>query len=76
MIDQPITMETVITAMQIWIVIVVMFFILISAILNYHWNQYGVTQKSLKLLRKTYFGVSGILFMALIINILIIYNTQ
>ena len=59
-------------AMLIWFALVMVFFAVITVILNYHWKQYGVTVESLKRLRKIYFSVSGVIMAAM--TVILIYS--
>ena len=45
-----------------WIIFggILVFFIIISIILNYHWTKYGVHPRRLKFVKAIYFGVSAI----------------
>ena len=49
---------------------VLLFFAIISLILNYHWRKHGVGLGGLKTARVIYFAVSGILFAAMVILLL------
>ncbi len=48
------------------------FFGIISVILNYHWTSYGINSKQLTRIRRVYFGVSA-LFVAALAFIVISY---
>ncbi len=50
---------------------VLLFFVIMSAILNFHWTQYGIDTAQLSKIRRVYFGVSGILLMAITIFMLL-----
>lgn len=47
-----------------------LFFIVLSIILNYHWTRYGVAKKSIGKIRLWYFGFSLILFFIMAISLI------
>ena len=61
MSPQIITSELVSKIVAGWFGLLLLFFTVITLIFNYHWKQYGISQKTLKRLRKIYFSVSGVL---------------
>lgn len=42
--------------------VLIIAFIILSVILNYHWTRYGILPKNIEKIRLWYFGVSTILF--------------
>lgn len=46
---------------------VLVFFLVVSLILNYHWRKHGVGLRGLKTAKIVYFGISGVLFVAMAI---------
>lgn len=46
---------------------ILVFFLIISLILNYHWSKYGAGLGGLKTAKIIYFGVSGVLLAAMAI---------
>lgn len=53
-----ITLDLFQAAAIVWIVVLAIFFIVITSILSYHWKHYVVTKESLSHIRKIYFGAS------------------
>ncbi len=49
---------------------VLIFFGVVSVVLNYHWKEYGIDSQRLSKVRRIYFGVSAILLVAITIFIL------
>jgi len=49
--------------------VALLFFLILSWVLNYHWSRYGITSRELKLARRIYFGVSFALIIILVILI-------
>ena len=54
-----------------WFAFLLIFFGIITLILNYHWKQYGITEKTMKRLRRIYYSVSGVLIVLAVIMFLI-----
>ncbi len=44
---------------------ILLFFGIMSIVLNYHWAKYGINTKRLAQVRRIYFGVSAILLLAI-----------
>lgn len=65
--EEFITEELVSRAIAIWFLVLSIFFIVMTMILNFHWKQYGITVISLKKLRKIYIGVSLFIFLIIIV---------
>lgn len=40
----------------------IVFFIIISVILNYHWGRYGIHPEKLKKIKAVYFGLAAVVF--------------
>ncbi len=53
-------------AMFVALLVILFFFGVISFTLNYHWTRYGIDTKKLAQIRRIYFGISTILFLAMI----------
>ena len=60
------------SATPIAFLVLLIFFIVISIILNYHWTRYGIEEKNIQTVRMWYFGFSLILFFGMAISLLII----
>jgi hypothetical protein len=46
--------------------LVVVVFIVMSIVLDYHWTEYGVQRERLKKIRTVYFSVSALIFVIII----------
>lgn len=57
-----------------WIIfsVTILFFAVVSVVLNYHWVRYGIDEKSLTKVRFAYFGVSGVLVAVLLFLALLV----
>ena len=51
---------------------VLVFFLVVSVILNYHWTKYGIHPRRLKIVKTVYFGVSAILIGMMLMFLIII----
>jgi len=52
--------------------LVLLVFVIISVILNYHWTHYGISLGQIGRVRVIYFGVSSILFVGMFVVFLMI----
>ena len=51
-----------------WLIVLALFFGIITTILSFHWKNYGITEKTLKQLRKIYFSVSFVFIIMIIVS--------
>lgn len=54
------------------LVLVLLVFVVMSVILNYHWGRYGVTAAGTRWVRRSYYGVSAVLFIIMLIGLFIL----
>jgi hypothetical protein len=66
-------LSKILTSVAGWtFLLVVLFFIIASVILNYHWNKFEIDKSRTRKIKGVYFGISGILLIimtALFVNI-------
>ena len=56
----------------VWLLLLALFFGIITALLNFHWKHYGITENTLRRLKKIYFRTSLTLII-IILTLAIIY---
>ncbi|MBI2013905.1 MAG: hypothetical protein HYS87_03710 [Candidatus Colwellbacteria bacterium] len=67
------TVEFISKAMAVWFLVVMAIFGILTGIMNFHWKQYGVSEKSFKKLKTIYYNTSITLFGIMIVTILVYY---
>ncbi|MBZ1348854.1 MAG: hypothetical protein KY053_01300 [Candidatus Liptonbacteria bacterium] len=66
------THEILTIAIPLIFLIALIFWGVISAVLNHHWTRYGLNAKKIKIIQKIYFGLS-VAFLAIMFALMIIY---
>ncbi|MBT9169087.1 MAG: hypothetical protein DDT19_02439 [Syntrophomonadaceae bacterium] len=53
------------------LIAVVVSFIIISVVLNYHWSRYGISADKIKRVKRIYFGISAVFIAIMAVSFII-----
>lgn len=62
--------------MALAMILVLLFFVVMTVVLNYHWNKYVLDKSKLRKARLLYFGIAGILIIISLISLILIVGPQ